>query len=155
VHDVARTAAQSRRHMIAKAVEPIIPAPATMNSRQAMPSTTADENSDGRPAANDGGRQSARGAGRLNHRGLRGYVFLYWLHIDVLWVDEAARTAGLGSELLEQAETKAKSLGAHSAKLDTFEWQAPDFYAKRGYQEFGRIDNRTNGLYLAFMMKKL
>ena len=29
--------------------------------------------------------------------GLRGYVFLYWLHIDVLWVDEAGRAAGLGS----------------------------------------------------------
>ena len=87
--------------------------------------------------------------------GLRGYVFVYWLHIDVLWVDEAARATGLGSALLEQAETKAKALGAHSAKLDTFEWQAPDFYAKRGYQEFGRIDNHTNGFYLAFMMKKL
>lgn len=87
--------------------------------------------------------------------GLRGYVFLYWLHIDVLWVDEVARATGLGSALLAQAETKAKSLGAHSAKLDTFEWQAPDFYARRGYQEFGRIDNHTNGYYLAFMMKKL
>jgi len=87
--------------------------------------------------------------------GLRGYVFLYWLHIDVLWVDETLRGAGLGSELLAQAEAKAKALGAHSAKLDTFEWQARDFYAKRGYQEFGRIDNHTNGYYLAFMMKKL
>ena len=87
--------------------------------------------------------------------GLRGYVLLYWLHIDVLWVDESARKAGLGSGLLAQAEMKAKSLGAHSAKLDTFEWQARDFYAKRGYEEFGRIDNHTNGFYLAFMMRKL
>ncbi|MDM0021056.1 GNAT family N-acetyltransferase [Variovorax saccharolyticus] len=87
--------------------------------------------------------------------GLRGYVFLYWLHIDVLWVDETLRAAGLGSELLAQAEAKAKALGAHSAKLDTFEWQARDFYAKRGYREFGRIDNHTDGYYLAFMMKKL
>lgn len=87
--------------------------------------------------------------------GLRGYVFLYWLHIDVLWVDESARAAGLGSALLDQAETEAKSLGAHSAKLDTFEWQAPAFYAKRGYREFGRIDNHTNGFYLVLMMKKL
>lgn len=57
--------------------------------------------------------------------GLRGYVFLYWLHIDVLWGDEAVRASGLGSALLEQAEAMAKALGAHSAKLDTFEWQAP------------------------------
>jgi GNAT superfamily N-acetyltransferase len=98
---------------------------------------------------------SARDAQGRMIGGLRGYVFLYWLHIDVLWVDEAARSAGLGSELLGQAEMKARSLGAHSAKLDTFEWQAPAFYAKRGYQEFGRIDNHTNGYYLALMMKKL
>jgi len=87
--------------------------------------------------------------------GLRGYVFLYWLHIDVLWVDEAARTQGLGSRLLERAETVAKGLGAHSAKLETFEWQARGFYAKHGYQEFGRIDDHTQGFYLASMMKRL
>lgn len=87
--------------------------------------------------------------------GMRGYVFLYWLHIDVLWVDEAARGNGLGSKLLERAEAKAKSLGAHSVKLDTFEWQARAFYARHGYQEFGRIDDHTKGYYLAFMMKKL
>jgi GNAT superfamily N-acetyltransferase len=87
--------------------------------------------------------------------GLRGYVFLYWLHIDVLWVDEAARASGLGSELLAQAEAKAKRLGAHSAKLETFEWQARGFYVKCGYKEFGRIDNHTQGFYLAYMMKTL
>jgi GNAT superfamily N-acetyltransferase len=87
--------------------------------------------------------------------GLRGYVFLYWLNIDVLWVDEAARATGIGSALLERAETKARSLGAHSAMLNTFEWQAPAFYAKRGYKEFGRIDDHTDGYYLAYMKKKL
>jgi GNAT superfamily N-acetyltransferase len=87
--------------------------------------------------------------------GLRGYVFLHWLQIDVLWVDEAVRAAGLGSELLVQAEAKARHLGAHSAKLETFEWQARGFYVKRGYEEFGRIDKHTKGFYLAFMMKAL
>ena len=87
--------------------------------------------------------------------GLRGYVFLYWLQLDVLWVDEAVRAAGLGSELLAQAEARAKHLGAHSANLETFEWQARGFYVKHGYKEFGRIDNHTKGFYLAFMMKSL
>lgn len=87
--------------------------------------------------------------------GLRGFLFLHWLNIDVLWVDEAARATGIGSALLEQAETKARSLGAHSAMLNTFEWQAPAFYVKRGYKEFGRIDDHTDGFYLAFMKKRL
>ena len=87
--------------------------------------------------------------------GLRGFLFLHWLNIEVLWVDEAARATGIGSALLEQAETKARSLGAHSAMLNTFEWQAPGFYTKHGYHEYGRIDDHTDGYYLAYMKKKL
>jgi len=98
---------------------------------------------------------SARNAEDRMIGGLRGYVFLSWLHIDLLWVDEAFRTTGLGSELLRQGEAKASALGAHGAKLETFEWQAPQFYERRGYRECGRIDNHTDGFYLAFMMKRL
>jgi len=98
---------------------------------------------------------SARDAEDRMIGGLRGYVFLYWLHIDVLFVDEAARGSGVGSALLKQAETKATSLGAHSVMLGTFEWQAPGFYAKHGYHEYGRIDDHTDGYYLAYMKKKL
>ena len=62
---------------------------------------------------------SARdGEGRMVG-GLRGYVFLYWLHIDVLWVDEAARGTGLGSALLTQAETKAKAVKAKAEQTKT------------------------------------
>src|SRR5687768_7043021 len=67
--------------------------------------------------------------------GLRAFVFLYWLRVEVLWVDEPARGLGLGSRLLRQAEDQAKALGAQNAALETFEWQAPAFYAKQGYEE--------------------
>ena len=72
--------------------------------------------------------------------GVRAYVFLYWLQIDVLWVADGARGRGLGSRLLAQAEARAMALGAHDAKLETFEWQARGFYLKQGYEEFARID---------------
>ncbi|MDQ0068629.1 GNAT superfamily N-acetyltransferase [Variovorax boronicumulans] len=87
--------------------------------------------------------------------GLRAYVFLYWLRIDSLWVAESARGQRLGTRLLAEAEARARTLGAHSAALETFEWQARGFYVKQGYEEYGRIDDYVKGFYLASMKKKL
>lgn len=87
--------------------------------------------------------------------GLRAVVFLYWLRVEVLWVDEPARGVGLGSRLLHQAEDEAKALGAQNAALETFEWQAPAFYAKQGYEEVARIDGYAKGFYLCLMKKAL
>ena len=87
--------------------------------------------------------------------GLRGFVFLDWLRIDILFVSEAVRRAGLGSRLLEAAEVRAKALGAKNVVLETFEWQARAFYIKQGYEEFARIDDYVKGFYLAHMKKSL
>jgi len=87
--------------------------------------------------------------------GLRGFVFLNWLRIELLFVDESVRRMGLGRQLLEDAESRAQAIGAQHAALETFEWQARDFYAKQGYEEFARIDNYVQGFYLAHMKKAL
>ncbi|RTQ36749.1 GNAT family N-acetyltransferase [Variovorax gossypii] len=87
--------------------------------------------------------------------GLRGFVFLYWLNIEVLFVEEDTRGTGLGSRLLAKAERQAIALGATNAKLDTFEWQARGFYLKQGYEEYARIDDYAPGFYLALMKKSL
>lgn len=64
---------------------------------------------------------------------------LYWLRVEVLWVDEAARGRGIGSRLLAEAERLAREMGARNAALETFEWQAPRFYQKHGYEEVARL----------------
>ncbi|MFC5609724.1 GNAT family N-acetyltransferase [Variovorax soli] len=87
--------------------------------------------------------------------GLRGFVFLHWLTIDVLFVEADVRGAGLGGHLLAEAERRAVQLGARNAKLETFEWQAPKFYLKHGYEEYARIDDYAPGFYLACMRKSL
>ncbi|WP_369632862.1 GNAT family N-acetyltransferase [Variovorax sp. V512] len=100
-------------------------------------------------------RLNARdGNGRLLG-GLRSFVFLYWLNIEVLFVEADVRGSGLGSRLLTEAERQAIELGATNAKLDTFEWQAPAFYLKHGYKEYARVDHYASGFYLASMKKLL
>ena len=87
--------------------------------------------------------------------GLRSFVFLHWLNIEVLFVEAEVRGSGLGSRLLAGAERQAIELGATNAKLDTFEWQAPAFYQKHGYEEYARVDDYVPGFYLASMKKSL
>lgn len=87
--------------------------------------------------------------------GIRGFVFLYWLQIEVLFVDESLRGSGIGSTLLAAAESRARELGAKNASLTTFEWQAPGFYVKHGYEEEGRTEKYVGDFYLARMKKRL
>jgi GNAT superfamily N-acetyltransferase len=87
--------------------------------------------------------------------GVRAVVALYWLRIEVLWVDEAARGKGIGSRLLVEAERLARAMGARNAALETFEWQAPGFYQKHGYEEVARLEGYAKGFYLALMKKAL
>ena len=45
--------------------------------------------------------------------------------------------------------------GARNAALETFEWQAPRFYQKHGYEEVARLEGYAKGFYLALMKKAL
>jgi ribosomal protein S18 acetylase RimI-like enzyme len=87
--------------------------------------------------------------------GLTGYVWGGWLHVNFLWVSEALRGQGHGTRLMDAAEAMARERGATGATLETFTSQAPDFYAKRGYSIFGRIDDYPPGHAKLFLSKRL
>jgi len=63
------------------------------------------------------------------------------LYIDILWVKEEFRKDGYGSALLNEVEKIAKEKGCKLIHLDTFDFQAKDFYIKHGYQVFGVLDD--------------
>lgn len=72
--------------------------------------------------------------------GLIGNCYAGWLFINLLWVHSDLRHSGVGSRLIAEAERHATQFGCHSAWVDTFSFQAPDFYPKFGYREFARLD---------------
>ncbi|HEU5046860.1 MAG TPA: GNAT family N-acetyltransferase [Rickettsiales bacterium] len=76
---------------------------------------------------------------------LIGKVFLNWLHVDMIWVQENMRRIGLGSKLMELAKSKAKEMGLSGIEVWTQSWQAPEFYRKLGYDEFATLDDFIPG----------
>lgn len=73
--------------------------------------------------------------------GLVGELKWQWLHVDLLWIDEAHRGSGHGEALLAMAEQAARDHGARGVYLSTMSIQAPDFYPKLGYVEYGRLED--------------
>ncbi len=78
-----------------------------------------------------------------------------WLHVSTIWVDEAVRGQGFGKWLIETAEAEGIQRGCHSAYLDTFSFQAPDFYQKCGYEVFGTLEAFPDEHKRFFMKKSL
>jgi GNAT superfamily N-acetyltransferase len=62
-----------------------------------------------------------------------------------LWVAERYRKHGIGSQLMSSAETTARERYCRAAYLDTFTFQAPIFYERLGYREFGRLHDFPPG----------
>lgn len=77
--------------------------------------------------------------------GIEGRVAWSWLRVDRLWVAEAERGAGVGSRLLRDAERIAEQAGAIGAHLDSFGFQSPGFYLRRGYRSYGQLADYPPG----------
>lgn len=63
-----------------------------------------------------------------------------WLHVRSLWVHQDQRGRGVGSRLIAMAEEAASAAGVDKCRLETFDFQALDFYLKNGYQIFAWLE---------------
>lgn len=71
--------------------------------------------------------------------GLIGRTGRGWLLVELLALPMTEHGAGLGSQLMAMAEAEAIRRGCMGAYLHTVQFQAPGFYEKLGYREFGRL----------------
>ena len=86
-----------------------------------------------------------RDEGEIVQAGIRFVLAFEWLFVNWLWVADAYRKHGVGSQLMAGAEATARAQGCRGAYLDTFTFQAPKFYERLGYREFGRLNDFPPG----------
>lgn len=89
------------------------------------------------------------------HGGLYGKISCNWLFIELLGVSEQVRGQGIGSRLMAMAEDLAREKKCVGIWLDTFDFQAPVFYQKIGFTQFGRLDDYPPGHQRHFFQKRL
>lgn len=96
----------------------------------------------------------------LRHRGaivggLVGETYLGWMFISLLWVADEFRGKGFGSKIMRAAEKEARKRGVNNVYVDSFSFQAPAFYEKQGFREFGRLEGFPAGHSRSWLTKAI
>ncbi len=87
--------------------------------------------------------------------GLIGKIYRSCLFVDTLWIEETARGYGYGKTLMIEAEKLARAQDCIFIHLDTFSFQAPEFYKSLGFEVFGLLDEYPGELKRFYMKKML
>ena len=87
--------------------------------------------------------------------GLLGRTWLEWFYVELLYVPDGVRGAGLGRDLMARAEAEARARGCRGIWLNTFSFQARGFYEKLGFTLCGQIDDYPVGHSRFFLQKRL
>jgi GNAT superfamily N-acetyltransferase len=87
--------------------------------------------------------------------GLSGRIWDGVLDISILWVHEEYRGEGYGRRLMAAAEAEGVKRGCELAELRTFEYQAPEFYKRLGYEEYNVVEGWPRGHRRHFFRKRL
>jgi GNAT superfamily N-acetyltransferase len=87
--------------------------------------------------------------------GVIGETHWGWLYISLMFVKDELRGRGYGQLLLTRAEQEGRQRGARNVYLDTFSFQAPNFYKKNGYRVFGELQDFPPGHQRYYLTKQL
>ncbi|MFY0278099.1 GNAT family N-acetyltransferase [Bacillus cytotoxicus] len=87
--------------------------------------------------------------------GISGNTKMQSLVIQFLWIDESLQGKGFGKKLIKKAEKFAVEKKCRIIKVDTFSFQAPDFYKNLGFEVYGTVEDFPEGHNHYLLFKKL
>jgi len=87
--------------------------------------------------------------------GLLGHTSYRLFFLDLFYLPEGLRGAGLGSRIIVLAEDEARRRGCTAAFVYTVTFQAPEFYERHGYRRFGESACPPDGATRIFLSKTL
>lgn len=85
----------------------------------------------------------------------RGSVFGRDLYISELMVSLKHRKKNYGSAVIKEISKHAKKHNCSVIFVDTYDYQAPEFYVKNGFIEIARIDGYRNKHSRIFLKKEV
>jgi ribosomal protein S18 acetylase RimI-like enzyme len=74
--------------------------------------------------------------------------------LQQLWVEPTRRRAGIGKQLVEQFEARARERGCKSFYLETFSFQAPGLYRSLGYEVKLELRGFSTGISKYVMVRE-
>lgn len=86
--------------------------------------------------------------------GAIGFIQYNWYFLDLLYIDEEYRGQNIGTSLIKQIEAFAKKENLTGVRMETWDFQAKDFYEKLGYTVYGKIKNCPPGTIDYFLKKE-
>jgi len=87
--------------------------------------------------------------------GANGWVWGGTCHVQFLFVPAQLRGLGHGSKLMAAVETEARARGCARIILETYDYQAPEFYRRRGFVAVATIEEYVQGHRLFVLVKRL
>ncbi|MCJ8324665.1 MAG: GNAT family N-acetyltransferase [Rhizobiales bacterium] len=76
--------------------------------------------------------------------------------IRYLWIADELRGQGIGGQIFETLEAEFKQRGITEIHLDTYSFQAPEFYKKLGFEEVARyVAMKDKNIDKIFLIKQL
>jgi ribosomal protein S18 acetylase RimI-like enzyme len=86
--------------------------------------------------------------------GLVGYSWGGICEVMWLWIADGHRRHGLGGRLIEAAVAEAAARGCAYVQLATYDFQAPDFYRRHGFEMIAEIPEKPLG-HVEYVMRRL
>jgi GNAT superfamily N-acetyltransferase len=87
--------------------------------------------------------------------GAVGWTWAGTCHLRYLYVAPELRRTGIGSRLMETFEREALGRGCRQVVLETYDFQAPEFYRRRGFQVVATVPDHPHGHRWIVMRKRL